>query len=274
MMLRFLPCAAAFGLVFTTHEAVAQRQVRDDSLGVMVGVQSRLLWRSISLADAPGLYSGIAIPLSKLRLPLQLELRGWTALDNTPSARLGDQYSAALHYQQILADRPHPKSLVIGYTEYWNPNVRNPIPPLRPNTRETSVSGLFDIGIAEQGIRTLHLRFDVVNDLAREKATWLQSAASASIGTAIQRGDTFYSLSAILRAALSASDFQGPRMPAPRPDFGFHSADFGIDLQLRTQLPIVTIDATSTLQFGTSIRADRLGPDVGWIGLQLSFLFL
>jgi hypothetical protein len=152
--------------------------------------------------------------------------------------------------------------------------VRNPIPPLRRNTRETSVSGLFDIGIPHQGIRTVHLRFDVANDLAREKATWMQSAASASIGTAIQRGDTFYSLSAILRAALSASDFQGPRMPAPRPDFGFHSADFGIDLQLRTQLPIATIDATSTLQFGTSIRADRLGPNVGWIGLQLSLLFL
>jgi hypothetical protein len=240
----------------------------------MVNLQSRLLWRDISLADAPGLHSGIAIPLSTLRLPLQLELRGWTALADRPFAGLGDQYSAALHYQRILAGRPHPRSLVLGYTEYWNPNVRNPIPPLRRNTRELSVSGLFDIGIPQQGIRTVHLRFDAARDLARENATWLQSAASASIGTAIQRGDTFYSLSAILRAALSASDFRGPRMPAPRPDFGFHAADLGLDLQLRTQLPIATIDATSTLQFGTSIRADRLGPDVGWVGLQLSFLFL
>ena len=274
MILRLAPYLAAFGLVFTTQQASAQRQVRDDSLGVMVSVQSKLLWRDITLADATGLHSGIAIPLSNLRLPLQLELRGWTALTDRPFSSLGDQYSAALHYQQILADRPHPKSLVIGYTEYWNPNVRNPTPPLARRTRETSVSGLFDIGIPYQGIRTVHLRFDVANDLAREKATWLQSAASASIGTAIQRGDTFYSLSAILRAALSASDFQGPRMPDPRPDFGFHSADFGIDLQLRTQLPFATIDATSTLQFGTSIRADRLGPDVGWVGLQLSLLFL
>lgn len=273
-MLRPAPYVAAFGMFLASQQASAQRQVRDDSLGVMVNFQSRLLWRDISLADAPGLHSGIAIPLSRLRLPLQLELRGWTALDNRPFAGLGDQYSAALHYQQILADRPHPKSLVIGFTEYWNPNVRNPVPPLTRNTRELSVTGLFDIGVPQQGIRTVHLRFDVANDLEREKATWMQSAASASIGTAIQRGDTFYSLSAILRAALSASDFQGPRMPTPRPDFGFHSADFGIDLQLRSQLPFGSIDATSTLQFGTSIRADRLGPDVGWVGLQLALLFL
>jgi hypothetical protein len=274
MMLRLTPHVVALGLLFTAQRAAAQSQVRDDSVGIMVNFQSRLLWRDITLSDAPGLQSGIAIPLSKLRLPLQLELRGWTALDNTPSARFGDQYSAALHYQQVLEDRPHPKSIVIGYTEYWNPNVRNPTPPLRRNTRETSVTGLFDYGIAEQGIRTIHVRFDVVNDLAREKSTWIQSAASASIGTAIQRGDSFYSLSAILRAALSASDFQGPRMPIPRPDFGFHSADFGIDLELRSQLPFGDIDATSTLQFGTSLRAERLGPDVGWVGLQLALLFL
>jgi hypothetical protein len=273
-MLRPAVVAAALGMLVASQQAPAQSQVRDDSLGVMVNFQSRLLWRDITLADAPGLHSGLAIPLSKLRVPLQLELRGWTALDRTPVARVGDQYSAALHYQLMLEDRPHPKSFVLGYTEYWNPNIRNPIPPLRRNTRETSLSGLFDVGIAEQGIRTIHLRFDVVNDLAREKSTWIQSAASASVGTAIQRGDSFYSLSAILRAALSASDFQGPRMPDPRPDFGFHSADFGIDLQFRSQLPFGDIDATSTLQFGTSIRADRLGPDVGWVGLQLALLFL
>jgi hypothetical protein len=273
-MLRLTPHLTALALLLATSEASAQGQVRDDSLGVMVSFQSRLLWRDITLADAPGLHSGIAIPLSKLSLPLQLELRGWTALDNTAAARFGDQYSAALHYQLVLADRPHPRSIVIGFTEYWSPNIRNPTPPMRRNTRETSLTGLFDVGIAEQGIRTIHLRFDVVNDLAREQATWIQSAASASFGTAIQKGDTFYSLSAILRAALSASDFQGPRMPTLRPDFGFHSADFGIDLELRSQLPFGSMDATSTLQFGTSLRADRLGSDVGWVGLQLALLFL
>jgi hypothetical protein len=271
---RLVACLAALVVQFTAVPASAQKRVPDDSLAVMVAVQSRLLWRDISLADAPGLHSGIAIPLSRLHLPLQLELDGWTALADRPSAGLGDQYSAALHYQWIVADRPHPKSFVIGYAEYWNPNLRNPSPPRTRGTREISVSGLFDIGIPQQGIRTVHLRFDAARDLSRENATWVQGAANASIGTTIQCDETSYSISAILRTALSASDFRGPGMPGPRPDFGFHSADVGLDLQLRGQLPVIPVDATTTFQFGTSIRADRLGPNVGWVGLQLSFLFL
>ena len=274
MRISLVGCVAAFGLLLTSQQVSAQKHVPDDSLGVMVGVQSRLLWRDISLADAPGVHSGIAIPLSRLHLPLQLELDGWTALADRPFAGLGDQYSAALHYQWIFADRPHPKSFVLGYTEYWNPNLRNPTPPLRRGTRELSVTGLFDIGIPQQGIRTVHLRVDAARDLARENASWVRAAANASIGTTVQCDDTFYSLSAILRTALSASDMRGPRMPGPRPDFGFHSADFGLDFQIRGQLPVITLDATTTFQFGTSIRADRLGSNVAWVGLQLSFLFL
>lgn len=274
MSIRLTGCLVGFAAFCAAHQASAQKRVPDDSLGVMANVQSRLLWRDISLADAPGLHSGIAIPLTSLHLPLQLELDGWTALADRPLAGLGDQYSAALHYQWILADRPHPKSFVLGYTEYWNPNLRGLAPPLTRSSRELSVSGLFDIGIPQQGIRTVHLRLDAVRDVARENATWVQGAANASIGTSVQCNDTFYSLSAILRAALSASDFRGPLMPGPRPAFGFHSTDFGLDFQIRGQLPIASVDATTTFQFGTSIRADRLGPNVGWVGLQLSFLFL
>ncbi|MDP9203798.1 MAG: hypothetical protein M3P26_17985 [Gemmatimonadota bacterium] len=274
MSIRAVACLAALSVLCPARELSAQKHVPDDSLGVMVDVESRLLWRDISLADAPGLHSGIAIPLSRLPMPLQLELDGWTALADRPLAGLGDQYSAALHYQWILADRPHPKSFVLGYAEYWNPNLRGLSPPRTRGTRELSVSGLFDIGIPQQGIRTVHLRLDAARDLARENATWVQGAANASAGTTVQCTDTFYSLSAILKAALSASDLRGPRMPGSRPAFGFHSADFGIDFQIRGQLPIVTVDATTAFQFGTSIRADRLGPNVGWVGLQLSFLFL
>jgi hypothetical protein len=259
--------------VCAAHETSAQKRVADDSLGVMVNVQSRLLWRDISLADAPGLHSGVAIPLVGLHLPLQLELDGWTALADRPLAGLGDQYSAALHYQWVLADRPHPRSIVFGFAEYWNPNLRGFALPRTSRTREISASGLFDIGIPQQGIRTVHLRFDAARDLARENATWVQAAASASIGTTVPCGDTFYSLSAIPRVVVSASDFRGPLMPGPRPGFGFHSADLGLDFQIRGQLPIVSVDATTKFQFGTSIRADRLGPNVGWVGLQLSFLF-
>lgn len=274
MTVRMVGCLVTFCVLCAAHQVAAQKHVPDDSAAVMVDVESRLLWRDISLADAPGLHSGIAFPLSRLPVPLQLELDGWTALADRPRAGLGDQYSAALHYQWILADRPHPKSFVFGYAEYWNPNLRGFGPPRRRGTRELSVTGLFDIGIPQQGIRTVHFSLDAARDLARENATWVQGAANASIGTTVQCTDTFYSLTGILKAAVSASDFRGPLMPGPRPGFGFHSADLGLDFQIRGQLPIAQVDATTTFQFGTSIRAKRLGADLGWVGLQLSFLFL
>ena len=273
MTARWLAYFTAILLSEGSRPLIAQQHIPDDSLAALISVESRMLWRDISLGDAPGLHSGLALPLRPLRLPLQLELDGWTALADRPNAGLGDQYSAALHYQWILAERPHPKSFVIGYAEYWNPNLRNFPLPRRRNTREVSVTSLFDIGVPSLGIRTVHLSLESARDLARENATWVEGAASASIGTTVQCVDLFYSLSAILRGAISVSDFRGPLMPEPRPGFGFHSADVGLAFQLRGQLPIVPVDATTKLHFGTSLRANRLGADVGTIGFQLSLLF-
>src|SRR6478672_13098279 len=67
-------------LVAGAAELAAQKHVPDDSIGAMIGVDSRLLWRDISLADALGLRSGIAFPVSVPSFPLQLELDGWTTL--------------------------------------------------------------------------------------------------------------------------------------------------------------------------------------------------
>jgi len=253
-------------------ELPAQKHVPDDSIGAMIGVDSRLLWRDITLADAPGLQSGIAFPVRFPRFPLQFELHGRTALAKRSSAGFSDQYSANVHYQWILAERPHPKSLVFGYAEYWNPIIRPSNPQSRANTRELTLSGLFDIGIPQQGIRTVHLQLDAARDLARENATWIRGAANASIGTAIQGTRTDYSLAAILGAALSASDLRGPRLPGPRPAFGFHSADVELDFQVRARMS--KFAATTTLQLGTALRAKRLGANIGWVGLRQSFLLL
>lgn len=244
--------------------------VPDDSIGAMVGVDSRLLWREITLADALGLQSGVSFPLRFPRLPLQLEFDGWTALARRSTRGFSDQYSASAHYQWVLANRPHPKSLVFGYTEYWNPITRPLNPRSRANTRELSVSGLFDIGIPQQGIRTIHFQLDAARDLARENATWIRGGANASIGTTIQGTRSDYSVAAILGAAVSASDFRGPRMPGPRPGFGFHSADVELDLQIRARK--AAFDATTTLQLGSAFRANRLGPNLGWVGLRESVL--
>lgn len=253
-------------------ELTAQKHVPDDSIGAMIGIDSRLLWRDITLADALGLQSGVALPVRFPGLPLQLELDGWTALAKRSSRGFSDQYSANVHYQWILADRPHPKSLVFGYAEYWNPVIRPPNSQSRANTRELSVSGLFDIGIPQQGIRTVHFQLDAARDLARERATWMRGGANASIGTTLQGTHSDYSVAAILAAAVSASDFRGPRMLGPRPSFGFHSADVELDFQIRARKS--AFDATTTLQLAAAFRANRLGANVGWVGLRQSFLLL
>jgi len=257
-----------------TREVSAQARVPDDSIAAMAAVESRLLWRDISLADAPGLLTGIAFPLRSLGVPLQFELDGWTALSKRPSAGFGDQYALTVHYQRILADRPHPKSLVFGYVEYWNPNADGLVPSRPTRTRELTLSGLFDIGIPQQGIRTIHFRLDAARDLARENATWIRGAANASIGITIPCEDTDYSLAAILLVAASASDLRGPRFSGARPGFGFHSADMELDLQIRARLPMIPLNSTTDFQFGTAVRADRLGANVGWVGLRQTFMLL
>jgi hypothetical protein len=245
--------------------------VPDDSIGVTVGISSRLLWRDVMLADAIGLQTGVAFPVRFPRLPLQIELDGWTALAKRSSRGFSDQYSASVHYQRVLANRPHPKSLVFGYTEYSNPIIRPRNPQNQPDTRELSVSGLFDVGVPQKGIRTIHFQMDAARDLARENATWVRGGANTSIGTTIQGTNNDYSLAAILGAAVSASDFRGPRMLGPRPAFGFHSADVTLDFQSRARRS--AFDATTTMQLGGAFRATRLGPNVGWIGLRESLLF-
>ncbi len=252
-------------------ELPAQKHVPDDSIGAMVGIETRVLWRDLTLADALGLQGGISFPVS-FELPIQIKLDGWTTLAKRSSRGFSDQYSASAHYQWILVDRPHPKSLVFGYTEYWNPIIRPSNSESRAHTRVLSASGLFDIGIPEQGIRTVHLQLDVARDLARENTTWVRGAANASIGTTIQGKRSDYSLAAILGAAVSASDLRGPRLSGPRPDFGFHSADVELDLQLRARRP--AFDVTTTLQLVTAKRASRLGANIGWVGLRQSFLIL
>ena len=253
-------------------ELPAQKHVPDDSIGVMVGLDSRLLWRDLTLADALGIQSRVSFPVSIPQFPLQVELDGWTTLAKRSSRGFSDQYSASAHYQWILVDRPHPKSLVFGYTEYWNPTIGPSNSQSRAHTRELSASGLFDIGIPQQGIRTVHFQLDAARDLARENATWVRGAANASIGTTIQGKRSDYSLAAILGAAVSASDLRGPRLSGPRPDFGFHSADVELDLQLRARRP--AFDATTMLQFVTAMRASRLGANIGWVGVRQSFLIL
>ncbi len=261
-------------ICIVTSEVQGQKRVLvpDDSIGAMASVESRLLWRDLTLADALGLRSGVSFPVRVPRFPMQIEVDGWSTLAKRASRGFSDQYSASAHYQWVLANRPHPKSLVLGYAEYWNPIRRPLVQSSRTNTRELTASGLFNIGIQRLGVRTVHFQLDATRDLARENATWVRGAANASIGMAIQGARTDYSLAAILGVALSASDLRGPLMSGTRPAFGFHSADAQLDLQFRKRMPAV--DASTDLLFGTAIRAKRLGANVGWVALRQSLLLL
>jgi len=66
-------------------------KVPDDSIGAMIGIDSRLLWRDITLADALGLQSGISFPVRFPRLPLQLEVDSWTALAKRSMQLMAEQ---------------------------------------------------------------------------------------------------------------------------------------------------------------------------------------
>ena len=261
-------------LLCSATPVASQIRVPDDSIAAFVAVESELLWRNLSLADALGLRSGVAYPLRLPRIPLQLQVDGWTALAQRPTSGYGDQYAFTVHYQHILADRPHPKSVVFGYVEYWNPNVGQLSPRLASRTRELRASALADVGIPSEGIRTVSLRLDVARDISRENATWIRGAASASIGATVQHGETDYSVSAIPTIAVSMSDLRGPRASGTRPAFGFHSADAELDIELRTRWPTESLHSSTTLQLGSSIRAERLGANIGWVGIRQSFLIL
>jgi len=264
---------AAVAICAPSDMSAQRRHVPDDSTGVYLGVTSRMLWRDVTLADAPALRTGVAFPI-RIGPPFMIVLDGSTALRSRPRTSVGDQYEAAIHYQWIFADRPHPRSIVLGYGEIWNPNLDQLAAGLRERTPEVTASGLFDVGIESQGIRTIHFQIDAARTLAFINSTWLQGSASASMGITIPRETSDLSLAAILRAALSASDMRGTFIAAgPRPSFGFHSADIGLDLEVRNRLPFHDLGATTTLQFGGSFRAERLGPHVGWVGLRESVLF-
>lgn len=249
----------------------AQRHVPDDSTGFSAGVISRLLWRDITLADAPGLQSGVALPF-RLLVPLEVEFDGATALADKPHISAGNQYRGAVHYQWIFADRPHPKSVVLGYAEIWNPHLDQLGRDRRERTREVSAAGLFEIGIPSEGIRTIHFELDAARDLARENATWVRGSANMSMGITIPCTDTDYSLTAILRAAVAASDVHGSLITGPRPAFGFHSADLGMDIQIRNRFPLKNVGATTTFQLGGVFRAKRLGANLGWVGVREAVL--
>jgi hypothetical protein len=258
-----------------TTPAEAQRLPVDDSLGAFVGVDSRLLWRAATLADGFGLQSGAAVPLRSLVRGLQLELHGWTALENRDRFKHADQYAASVHYQIPLRRPPASTSLILLYTEYLTPHSR--ISP--HHSEELGLSLLHDFRIPQQGIRTIRTALDVAKDIGHRHTTWLHGSAAASLGTTIIKVDTTaqtetrHTIMATLIAGLSASDQGRSPLTQSDSDFGFDAAELELDLEHRLGNPERSFATSTTLRFGILSRAERVGPDIGWVGLRESILF-
>lgn len=272
-MTRSVVLLVAAGLA--TSPAGAQRLPVDDSLGAFVGVDSRLIWRAVTLADGLGLQSGVSVPLRSLARGLQLELRGSTALENRDRFRTGDQYAASVHYQIPLQRPPASTSLILLFTEYLTPHSLIS----KDHSEELGLSLLHDFRIPQQGIRTIRTALDVAKDIGYRHTTWLHGSAAASLGTTIIKIDTTaqtetrHTIMATLIAGLSASDLGGSPSGLAGPDFGFHAAELELDLEHRLGNPERSFATSTTLQFGILSRAARVGPDVGWVGLRESILF-
>ena len=273
MITRSLVLLIAAGLAITP--AGAQRLPVDDSLAAFVGVDSRLLWRAVTLADGVGLQSGVSVPLRSLVRGLQLELRGWTALESRDRFRDGDQHTASVHYQIPLQRAPGSTSLILLFTEYLTPNSR-----LSPHhSEELGLSLLHNFRIPQAGVRTIRTAIDVAKDIGRRHTTWLHGSAAASLGTTIIKVDTTaqtetrHTIIATLIAGLSASDLGSSPSGQGGSDFGFDAAELELDLEHRLGNPERSFATSTTLRVGILSRAARVGPDIGWIGLRESILF-
>ena len=246
-----------------------------DSIGGFVGIDSRLLWRAVTLADGWGLQSGASVRLPSLARGLQLELRGWTALENRDRFRFGDLYSASVHYQIPFQPPPASTSLIVLFTEYLTPNS----PLSRDHSEEIGLTLLHTFRIPTAGVRTIRTALDVAKDVGSRHTTWLHGTAAASFGTTIIKVDptagteTRHTIMAILIAGLSASDAGGGPSVLARQDFGFDAAELELDLEHGLGNPERPFATTTTLRFGFLSRAERIGPDIGWIGLRESILF-
>ena len=273
MIARSLVVLLATSVAITPAEA--QRLPVNDSLGAFVGVDSRLLWRAITLADGWGLQSGASVPLRALARGLQLEVHGWTALENRDRFRFGDQYSASVHYQIPFQPPPASTSLVVLFTEYLTPNS----PLSRDHSEEIGLSLLHTFRIPTAGVRSIRTALDVAKDVGYRHTTWLHGSAAASFGTTIIKVDptagteTRHTIMAILIAGLSASDAGGSQSGLAGSDFGFDAAELELDLEHGLGNPERPFATTTTLRFGLLSRSDRIGPDIGWVGLRESILF-
>jgi hypothetical protein len=145
-------------------------------------------------------------------------------------------------------------------------------------TEEVGLKLTHDFRIPQQGIRTIRTTLEAQKDIGRRLSTFIRGSAAATLGTTIIHVDTVsqketrHTIQLNLITALSASDYARTPSGQAGTEFGFDGAELELDLEHRIGSPTQSFAITSTLRFGFLARTDRLGPNIGWLGVRESVL--
>ena len=264
---RALHCLALLNCLTTGSVLLsAQDLPAPDARSGQIALVSRTLWRSMTLTDAISFNTQVALPLfgaPGLLNGVQLEGRSWNALEDRTRFRYADQYALTARYLKRIGSSTRAQYVSLGYTEYVNPNLPSGTGALDKWNGEVGLGVALETGFPTLGIPSVHFYGEVARELQRSEATYARVTASHTVGAG--------ALSATATLSVSASDYPSRLLVAQQPsqDFGFHSVDGELAVGYTWPRSRLSSYATVTsLMLGGSLRAERLGPKVGWIGVR------
>lgn len=243
----------------------AQDLPAPDSRSGTLSIASRGIWRAMSLSDGLSVHGVLALPVfgaPGLRRGLQLEGRLWDAVENRGRFRVADQYAVTARYLHRLGSSARDQYFSLAYSEFVTPNARafNPMAPRAGGEVQAGV--VLETSNPSLGIPAIRFYGEAAHELQRSKATFATVGAGHTIGTS--------SITATLGLSVSASNY-GPDPRVDRSstqDFQFHSAEGAFGVAYTWPRDRLSSYATKTMLTGRgSLRADRLGPNVGWVEL-------
>ena len=240
------------------HVCEAQDLPSPDPRFGTLSIASRDIWRSMTLADAISVQALVAIPV--FGTPgdlngLQVEGRSWNPIENRSRFRNADQYAVTARYLNRIGPKARQDYLSLSYTEIVTPNAQAAVGEV-----ELGASG--ETGFPSLGIPSIRFYGEAARELQGSKATFATVGATHTIGT--------QSIAATIALSVSASNYgANPRVRySPSQSFDFHSADAAFGIAYSWPRDRLSSYATKTvLTAHGSLRADRLGPNVGWVEL-------
>jgi hypothetical protein len=226
-----------------------------------LSIASRDIWRSMTLADAISVQALVAIPVvgqpGRLK-GLQLEGRSWNPIENRSRFRNADQYAVTARYLNRIGSTARRNYLSLSYTEFVNPHKHD-------SGGEVEAGASFETGIPSLGIPSIRFYGEASRELQRSRAAIATIGATHTVGT--------QSITATLGLSVNASNYGADPLSiySRNHSFDFHSADgaFGIAYSWPRD-PLSSYATRTLLTAHGSLRADRLGANIGWVDLSQS----